>query len=430
MRFLTRSLTGLFLLALTLGLLAAAGYAISAALAARAAKGPGPGMARERVFAANVLALDFRQITPELTAYGEVRAARRLELRAAAAGTVAELAPEFAEGAQVAAGTLLVRLDPAEARAARDSAAATVSEAEAALALARRTVEIAGDDLAAVVRQAELRGLALERQRAIDARGIGRAVDTEAAELAQSAADQAVLSKRSALSSAEAARDQAETALARARIALSEAERRLAETEIRAEFAGQLANVSAVRGGLVSTNEMLGELIDPRALEVAFRVSNAQFARLTDAAGVLIPADVRVRLDLQGRALELPARLVRVGAETGEGLAGRLLFAQVDPGAAGLRPGDFVTVHLSEPPLENVAEVPAAAVGGDGKVLLLGPEDRLVEAPVEILRRQGDAVIIRAAGLAPGQEIVAERTPLLGAGLKLRPMRPGAPTGG
>ena len=40
-----------------------------------------------------------------------------------------------------------------------------------------------------------------------------------------------------------------------------------------------------------------------------------------------------------------------------------------------------------------------------------------------VLRRTGDDVIVRAADLA-GREVVAERTPLLGAGIRVRPIRP------
>jgi len=43
---------------------------------------------------------------------------------------------------------------------------------------------------------------------------------------------------------------------------------------------------------------------------------------------------------------------------------------------------------------------------------------------VEVLRRQGDEVVVRAEGLA-GREVVAERSALLGAGIKVRPIRPG-----
>ena len=54
----------------------------------------------------------------------------------------------------------------------------------------------------------------------------------------------------------------------------------------------------------------------------------------------------------------------------------------------------------------------------------MGEEDRLEVADVQLLRREGDDVIVRARGLA-GREVVAERTPLLGAGIRIRPIRPG-----
>ncbi|MBD3803918.1 MAG: efflux RND transporter periplasmic adaptor subunit [Thioclava sp.] len=426
MRFLTRSLMGLFLLALTLGLLAMGGFSIYKAVEARKARGGNAQMQRERVFAANVMPVEFGTIAPVLTAYGEVRSTRELELRAAAAGTIAELAPDFEDGAEVEKGQLLVKLDPAEAQAARDSAAASVAEAEAALAQAERALLIARDDVSAAQRQADLRRKALDRQQSLSDRGVGSAATLETAELASSAADQAVLNRRSALSSAQAQLDTARTGLTRAKITLSEAERKLADTEIRAEFAGRLAEVNAVAGGLVSTNEMLGKLIDPAALEIAFRVSTAQFARLTDTRGELRDLPVMVELVAGEETLTAQGRLSRVSAAVDDGVTGRLLFARIEAGAANLRPGDFVTVRLSEPALDTVAEIPSAAVDAKSTVLVLGAEDRLDEAPVTILRRQGDAVIIRAS-FAPGTEIVTERTPLLGRGIKLRPMRPGQP---
>lgn len=427
MRFLTRSLVGLFLLALTLGLLATGGYTVKSALDARSTGGKRLPPAQERVFAANVLALDFGIRVPELTAYGSLRAARELELHAPVAGTIAALSPNFVEGGLVSEGEVLVQIDPAEAQAARDSAAASQAEAEASLAMAGRSLTLAQDDLVAAERQAELRRSALERQRSIGEKGFGKTADVETAELAVSAAEQAVLNRRSALSSAEAGLDQAKNALRRAEIALGEAERKLADTTIRAEFTGQLSGVSLVRGRMVSGNELLGTLIDPTALEVAFRVSTAQFARLSDATGALLPAKAEVLLEQGTAPITGQAELLRAGAAVQAGQAGRMLYARLE-GTHGFKPGDFVTVKLTEPAMERVAEVPAAAVGADGAVLLLGEGERLKSVPVQVVHRQGERVLIRAEALESGQEIVAERTPLLGEGLKLRPLR-AAPDG-
>ncbi|OCX66896.1 hypothetical protein BFP70_03450 [Thioclava sp. SK-1] len=423
MRFLKRSLLGLCLMALTFAILATAAFVMRNAVADRLADAGGPTGGRERVFAANVLALHMQDIAPQLTAYGEVRSTRRQEIRATTGGTLIELALQFQEGAYVTKGTVLARLDPAQARAARDQSQAALQEAQAGLEQAQRSLGITADDLQAAQRQVDLRQRALDRQVSLNDRGLGSAATTEEAELAASSAEQSVLTKRAALSSAQAAYDQGQATLLRAQIDLSEAERILSETQIVAGYDGYLSSVTAVSGGLVSANEMLAELIDPSALEVSFRVSTRQFSRFTDPQGQLVAAPVQVQLDTADGRVHSPARLERVGAAVEEGATGRLLFATMqDP--AGFRPGDFVTVILTEPMLPQVARIPARAVNAQDQVLVLAEDTRLREAKVEVLRREGDQVIIRA-DLPSGTEIVAQRTPLLGEGIKLRAMRPG-----
>jgi hypothetical protein len=127
----------------------------------------------------------------------------------------------------------------------------------------------------------------------------------------------------------------------------------------------------------------------------------------------------------------LRGQLDRVGAAVGEGQTGRLVFATLEPGGAGLallKPGDFVEVMIEGATLSDAARVPATAVGRQGTVLALGPEDRLEEVAVEVLGRQGDEVIIAVGPLA-GREIVAERSAFLGEGIRIRPIRPGVALG-
>ncbi|MEM9971594.1 MAG: efflux transporter periplasmic adaptor subunit, partial [Pseudomonadota bacterium] len=176
--------------------------------------------------------------------------------------------------------------------------------------------------------------------------------------------------------------------------------------------------------GLVSNNEPLAQLVDPSALEVSFRVSTSQYARFVTDGGQLLGADVTARIDVLGLDLEATGTISRESAAVAEGQTGRLLFAQIGA-APGFRPGDFVAVAIQEPPLERVARLPATAVDANGGVLVLGDEDRLEVASVEVLRRQGDDLIVRARDLR-GRELIAERTPVLGAGIKVRPIRPGA----
>ncbi len=82
-------------------------------------------------------------------------------------------------------------------------------------------------------------------------------------------------------------------------------------------------------------------------------------------------------------------------------------------------PGDFVTVAMDEPALDRVVRLPSSALDPAGTVLVLGADERLEAVSVDLLRRQGDDVLVRADALQ-GREVVAERTPLLGPGIKVR----------
>ena len=79
MRFFRRSLVGLMLVALTLGLLTMAGVTIRNAIEAKMSRATTPPQARERVFAANVVMVSASDTAPVITTFGEIRSRRTLE---------------------------------------------------------------------------------------------------------------------------------------------------------------------------------------------------------------------------------------------------------------------------------------------------------------------------------------------------------------
>lgn len=421
MRFLFRSALAVVMLAVTLAILGLAAYQIRTGLQARLAEQATPRVARERVFAAAVQSALSGTVTPELLVYGEIRSRRTLDLRAPRSGRIVWIAEGFADGALVREGQPLLRLDPADARAALDLALADRARAEADARDAERALALARDEVASAQGQAGLRQAAVDRQRTLRERGVGSDAALETAELALQAAAQAVLSRRQAVVTAEARVDQAAVALQRLAISIAEAERALAETEIFADFTGRLSGVMVVGGGLVGQNERLAQIVDPDQLEVAVRVSTAQYARLIGADGALRQIPVHVSLDVLGAEVTASGRLERSAAAVGAGQAGRMVYVTLDA-APGFRPGDFVAVRIAEPALSGVVSLPAAALGADGTVLALGPDDRLEAIPVTLERRQADRVILRAPALE-GREVVTERNPLLGAGVRVRPVR-------
>ncbi|SMX42808.1 efflux RND transporter periplasmic adaptor subunit [Octadecabacter ascidiaceicola] len=424
MQFLRRSLVGIFLFALTLALFAWAGNTVRLAVNERMNAEPRSFPQRERVLSVNVVTVTPKTIAPELVVFGELSSANTFALRALSSGTVLEVSPNFADGGRVLEGELIVKIDPRDAQSARDRIAADLRDAEAELRDADRALTLEQDEVAAAEQQAVLRQQALTRQNDLAARGVGTAAAIETAELALSGANQAVLSRRQVLAQAQARLDQAATRLDRARLNLEDADRVVADTEVFAPFSGTLSDVSITQGVRVTSNEHLGDLVENDKLEVSFRLSTAQYARLTGADGRLGNADVIISLDAQDLRLEAAGQITRESANVGDGQTGRLLFARLDS-TAGLRAGDFVTVTVTEPDLRGVAMVPSTAIGSNSSALLLAEGNRLEEIPVEVLRRQGDDVIIRAPSLY-GQQVVVERSPLLGAGIAVLPIDPNA----
>jgi len=424
MRFLRRSLVGLFLLALTVGLLAVGGNVIFAAFQDKWAEQSKPRPHRERVFSVTVTTVKPVDLVPVMTAFGEIRSRRTLDIRAASAGTIVQLADGFIEGGTVTSGSLLLGIDPQNAQSALDRAQSDLTEALAEVDEAARALALAIDEVKSAKAQAELRGQALIRQQDLKARGVGTDTAVEIAALAASGADQAVLSRRQALQVAEARQTRAKTRLARQNINLAEADRHLADTKIYAGFSGTLSNVTAVQGGLVAKNERLAQLVDADALEVSFRLSTSQYARLLGPDAELGHAKVAVSLDVFGVDMLAKGRISRESAAVGEGQTGRLLFATLDQGARGFKPGDFVTVKINEPQLNGVIKLPAAAVDAAQTVLVIGDDDRLQQQQIEVLSHQGNDIIVRAAPIL-GREVVLARSPLLGVGIKVNVLRSG-----
>lgn len=423
MRFLQRSMVGLFILAMTLGLLAFAALTVRGALEARAERQARVPQARERVFSVNAVKAEAEEIAPVITAFGEIASRRTLEVRAAVGGTITWMSEEFVAGGAFEAGAPMLRIDDADARAALRRAEADLSDAQAEGREAARALELAQDELATSREQADLRQRAFERQERLKARGVGTDAAVEATEITASSAKAAVLTRRQALAQAEARIDSAATKLARAELALEDAERRLAETEITARFDGVLSEALAVEGRRVSQNERLGELVDGDDLEVAFRLSTQAYSRLLGEGGELKPARVRVLLDDFGVDLAAEGQVSREGAAIASGESGRMIYATLGA-ARGFKPGDFVSVSIEEAPLEGVARLPATALGTDGTVLVIGAESRLESVAIRLLRRQGDDILVDAAPLG-GRLVVAERTPLLGAGIAVKAITTG-----
>jgi len=409
---------GLFLVGTTLAIFAFAFVMVRSAIENKDDGQRRGGGQRERTFAVNVVPFEVGKQIPVLKVFGEIQSQRSLDLRAAVSGAVIDLHPNFQNGGQVQEGDILLQIDPSNAETGLALVQADMADAQADMREATRALQLASDEVSAAKEQAALRLKALKRQNDLVERGVGTEASVETAEFAASSAKQAILSRRQSFQATEARLDQTKARLIRVKISLAEAERNLRDTVLRATFSGSLANVTVVKGGTVTNNERIGQLVDPLALEVAFRVSTSQHQRLLNDDGVLRNSKISATLDVLGAEMKTEGALTREAAVVGEGLTGRLLFASL-ANVKGLRPGDFVTVDITEPALSWVAKLPASALSGSNKVLVVGDDERLKETEVTLIRRQGDDVLVRSRELQDAK-VVAERSPVLGTGIKVR----------
>lgn len=417
MRFIARSIFGALILSACAAVLML-GWSSYSTAKQSAGDGRPKRAAPERIYTVRDHTLTPITVTPTMTTFGEIGAWRILELRATTAGRIVDIAPDLREGVQTRAGETLVRIDPTNLRSREADTLTVLADARSGQTEANQSFALARADLEAAIGQLKLRRSAVERQKDLASRGIVSAATVETAQLAASTAEQAVVSRRSAYVAAKQRVSQAATNIQRAQLDLESARRDSADTTIAAPFDGLLTEINATLGSLVSANERLARLIDMRSLEASFRVSDAQYARLLTADGKLAPLQAVVTLKLGDRSVKVRATLDRPAAMVGaEG--GRTIYARIDASAeTPMRPGDFVRVEVTEPPIDQVAEIPARAATEAGEIFLIGEDGRLKAHQAKVLRRLPGTLIVSSVPF--GAKIVAERRPQLGEGIKVQ----------
>lgn len=371
-------------------------------------------MNRERTFTVNVVEPVYGTHSADITTYGQIAAARTLDLRAQVQGQVIEVSPNFVAGGQVEAGEVLVTIDPfaydaavLEARAAIANAELSLAEAREAKVLEEQNIETARASLAAAQTD-------LERARSLLASGAAtqQTVDTRALTVAER--EQALNQREANLFTLDAQILRQQAAIEQARHQLEIAQRNRANTEITAPFDGTVTASTVTHGGHVNANESLGSLYETATLDVSFMLSDRQYGELRTAG--IAGRPVTVTWNVEPRPVSASGAITRTAPQVDPATGGVTLYARLDPQDAELlRPGTFVSVAIEGIAHQDSLMVPETAVYDDNHLYVIR-EGRMAAIPVTILARQGDRLIIDAE-IPEGERIITSRLSQAGEGV-------------
>lgn len=320
----------------------------------------------------------------EVTAHGTVRPAAEIDLVPQVAGEVVEISPNLVSGGFVAEGEVLVRIDRADY--------------ELQLRAARAEVERATYQLERIRAEAES---AREEWRQV----YGEDPPPD---------DDSLLFRGPQLRQARA-----ELEAARARVAT--AELALERTVLRAPFAARVRSEAVDLGQYVSPGKAVARLYATDAVEVVFPVA-------TEDLGWIDRPDPKTgpMAELEGtfgRPGRWQGRVVRTEAVVDEASRTVGLVVRVPdpfrPGRVPLPVGLFVTGRIRGRVLRGVFPLPREALREGGVVWVVDDAGRLRFRPVEVVRVEGDRVLV-SRGLSAGDRVVVTRVGAATDGMTVR----------
>ena len=327
----------------------------------------GPETARERAAppapVVGVMAVESEPFQRVAEAFGTVVASREVSIVPEVEGPVLAIHAQLEPGGILREGELLLRVDPAEYRAA-------AAGAEAALAEARASLDI-------------------ERGRQIVAK---REWDLFGDEIADAQLGRELALREPQLRQAEARIASAEAALAAARLDL-------ARTEIRAPFDALVVSESAEVGQRVSRTTAVAELVGIEHFWVQASLPLSRLPAVLDLGASSPTARVELAPGLGGEVVR-EGRLVRsLGRVDPEGRMAQVLIAIDDPlglaGGPSIPLGSYVRVELEAGALPGVVRIPRHGVRENDELWVADADDRLQVRRAEVLWRQGEDLAVR-----------------------------------
>ena len=345
--------------------------------------------------------IDRRDLVASVTASGNIRARRSVDISSDVSARVAELLVR--EGEDVSAGQVLLRLDRTQLEANRARAQASVSQARA---------------------QASQQGANLTRQRREYDRVRGLWMRDSLLVSRQQVED-----AETNLEVARANMDAAEYGVQVAEASLEEAEDRLGKTIFRAPMDGKVTRLNVEEGEtvVVGTMNNAGSLVltisDLSVVEVVVQMDETDVPRLSLGDSARIEIDAYPDEVFSARVTEIGNSAIRPPSQTASSGQQQAIDFEVvltlDPTEADLRPDLSATAEIVTEVSDNAMSVPiiALTVREDTLAETSGPESEIEGVFVVVdgianfrpvtVGIAGDEYFEVLDGLEPGETVVS-----------------------
>ena len=372
------------------------------------------------VYTVETLAAQAGNHQPSIRVYGEIVAARSVDLRSLVSGQVISVNPKLKSGGVVEKDEVLLEIDRFNFEGALREARANATETEAKIQEANARIALEKSRLSALRDQLQLANNDLVRIQQLRQRGTATEKQVEDRELVLSQREQAAEQSEITLTVENAKIEQLRATMERLNWKIEQSARDLENTRLTAPFRATVRSSSVEVGKLVNANDAVVSMYQGDSLEARFVLTDERFGRLQSDREGIAGREVEVVWNVGGIDHAYAGRIDRIGAEIASASGGVELFATVDPGngPVQLRPGAFVAITLPDRSFEAHFRVPEASLY-EGNRIYVAVDGALQERTVEVASYDGDYVLI-ASGLENGDAVLVTRIAEIGPGLKVR----------
>ncbi|WP_432472435.1 efflux RND transporter periplasmic adaptor subunit [Amphritea sp. HPY] len=369
----------------------------------------------------DVIEVVSQKIHPTTTAYGSVEHAVALQNRAEVSGKISYMHPGLKQGGSISAGTLVLRIDPEDVQVSLKQSEADLKSNLSSLQqldeeekTSRRSLRLARDNLN--VGRNELQRIEDLWNKRLVARSV---LDAEKQNLLQ--LEQNVSDLQGQLNTFVSRRASAQAQIERASQQVRSQQTSLGRTELYMPFDARIGTVPVERGEYVSVGTALFEALTTDRVEITAQLPIQQMAKLVSGAQlstakigeVMQQLGLKARVSLVGGQEQAAwqAEVVRfseaidpVRRTLGIVVAVDNPYEKIIPGKRPpLIKGMYTAVDLYAPAIDALV-IPRKAIH-EGRVYLVGADQKLEIRAVEVLFTQGDFALI-SEGLSEGDKVI------------------------